>query len=148
MGDRLTPMDRQEALAWYATFSDAGQQLAGYVMRAVYGALVDEHGLGAAGIYCPGCNGDGDDPWNEGGDCLLCMGTGAATGERLRGVAKYLSDGAPALNRESGRAHKAEREVEGLREAIASVVRDPPYHDCRGPSCVICRLDDFMQGPQ
>lgn len=109
-------------------------------------------GTGSSGIGCTvaraGLYGDGDDPWIEGGDCLLCMGTGAVTGERLRGAAKYLSDGAPALNRESERAHKAEREVERLREAIASVVRNPPYHDCKGPSCVICRLDDFMQGPQ
>ena len=54
-------------------------------------ALCGERGPKTTGVCCPACGGDGDDPWREGGDCLLCAGTGEVTGERLVGLARHLS---------------------------------------------------------
>lgn len=135
MSEPLTPEDWREQLAWLATFSNPGEALAGYVTQAVFEALVDRQGLGRTGIACPGCDGDGDDLWIEGATCQLCMGTGEVTGERLAGIARYLSDGSAALNERWHRAETAEKEVEQLREALAWV-RDDVVVNLR------CRLDD------
>ena len=35
--------------------------------------------------------------------------------------------------------------ADALRESVRQLVVNPPYHDCQGPSCLLCGLELALQ---